>query len=71
MITPLPGATATKPGSATLPFFGVVPVVLDGAALYTDYKPYYNNCKAPPGARGARRCGYCAVIRCALIIYFL
>jgi len=29
MITPLPGATATKPGSATLPFFGVQPVVLD------------------------------------------
>ncbi|WP_428544916.1 acetate--CoA ligase [Profundibacter sp.] len=29
MLTPLPGATATKPGSATLPFFGVKPVVLD------------------------------------------
>jgi acetyl-CoA synthetase len=29
MITPLPGATPTKPGSATLPFFGVKPVVLD------------------------------------------
>ncbi len=29
MITPLPGATATKPGSATLPFFGVEPVVLE------------------------------------------
>ncbi|KAJ1482545.1 hypothetical protein T484DRAFT_1803743 [Baffinella frigidus] len=29
MITPLPGATPTKPGSATLPFFGVVPIVLD------------------------------------------
>ncbi|QDY68513.1 acetate--CoA ligase [Qingshengfaniella alkalisoli] len=29
MITPLPGATPTKPGSATLPFFGVQPVVLD------------------------------------------
>ncbi|RUT33160.1 acetate--CoA ligase [Arsenicitalea aurantiaca] len=28
MITPLPGATATKPGSATRPFFGVQPVVL-------------------------------------------
>ncbi len=28
MITPLPGAMATKPGSATLPFFGVKPVVL-------------------------------------------
>ncbi|SFJ16793.1 acetate--CoA ligase [Albimonas pacifica] len=29
LIAPLPGATATKPGSATLPFFGVQPVVLD------------------------------------------
>lgn len=29
MITPLPGAIPTKPGSATKPFFGVQPVVLD------------------------------------------
>ena len=29
MITPLPGATALKPGSATLPFFGVKPIILD------------------------------------------
>jgi len=29
MITPLPGAVATKPGAATLPFFGVQPAVLD------------------------------------------
>ncbi|MDP6790162.1 MAG: acetate--CoA ligase, partial [Candidatus Marinimicrobia bacterium] len=29
LITPLPGATPTKPGSATLPFFGVQPVLLD------------------------------------------
>ena len=29
MITPLPGATATKPGSATRPFFGIEPVILD------------------------------------------
>ena len=29
LITPLPGATPTKPGSATRPFFGVVPVVLE------------------------------------------
>ncbi|MGI9353989.1 MAG: acetate--CoA ligase [Rhizobiaceae bacterium] len=39
MITPLPGATALKPGSATTPFFGIQPQlvdnegeVLDGAA---------------------------------------
>jgi len=29
MITPLPGVTDLKPGSATLPFFGVAPVLLD------------------------------------------
>ncbi|SNY90541.1 acetyl-coenzyme A synthetase [Cohaesibacter sp. ES.047] len=29
MITPLPGATDLKPGSATRPFFGVQPVMLD------------------------------------------
>ena len=29
MITPLPGATPAKPGSATLPFFGVEPVLVD------------------------------------------
>lgn len=29
MITPLPGAIALKPGSATVPFFGVQPAVVD------------------------------------------
>ncbi|XSG86375.1 MAG: acetate--CoA ligase [Methylohalobius sp. ZOD2] len=29
LITPLPGATPLKPGSATLPFFGIEPVILD------------------------------------------
>jgi acetyl-CoA synthetase len=29
MITPLPGAIPTKPGSGTLPFFGVVPEIVD------------------------------------------
>ena len=35
LITPLPGATPCKPGSATLPFFGVEPVLVDddGALL--------------------------------------
>ena len=28
LISPLPGATPTKPGSATFPFFGIVPVLL-------------------------------------------
>ena len=29
MLTPLPGATPLKPGSATLPFFGIQPALLD------------------------------------------
>ena len=29
LITPLPAATETKPGSTTFPFFGVTPVILD------------------------------------------
>jgi acetyl-CoA synthetase len=29
MLTPLPGAMAMKPGSATLPFFGIEPALLD------------------------------------------
>ncbi|MBI4913491.1 MAG: acetate--CoA ligase [Acidobacteria bacterium] len=31
LITPLPGVTPTKPGSATLPFFGVKPVIVDAS----------------------------------------
>ncbi len=31
LITPLPGVTPTKPGSATLPFFGVKPLIVDPA----------------------------------------
>ncbi|MEQ1877206.1 MAG: acetate--CoA ligase [Bdellovibrionia bacterium] len=30
LISPLPGATTLKPGSATLPFFGVKPEIVDG-----------------------------------------
>jgi acetyl-CoA synthetase len=30
LISPLPGATALKPGSATLPLFGVQPAIVDG-----------------------------------------
>ncbi|WP_107496963.1 acetate--CoA ligase [Thalassobius sp. I31.1] len=32
LMTPLPGATATKPGSCTLPFFGITPVMLDATS---------------------------------------
>ena len=31
MITPIPGATPTTPGTATRPFFGIVPEVVDGS----------------------------------------
>lgn len=30
LITPLPGATALKPGSASKPFFGIKPMIVDG-----------------------------------------
>ncbi|HEY3645400.1 MAG TPA: acetate--CoA ligase [Gammaproteobacteria bacterium] len=30
LITPLPGATPLKPGSATRPFFGIIPALVDG-----------------------------------------
>ena len=33
MLTPLPGATNLKPGSATHPFFGVQPILLDAKGL--------------------------------------
>ncbi len=36
MLTPLPGATALKPGSATKPFFGVQPVLLDAESQEID-----------------------------------
>ena len=33
MISPLPGATPTKPGTATLPFFGIHPEVVDDRGM--------------------------------------
>jgi acetyl-CoA synthetase len=36
LITPLPGATKLKPGSATRPFFGVVPQVVDADGRVLD-----------------------------------
>ncbi len=36
MITPLPGATPLKPGSATRPFFGVVPAIVDNEGKILD-----------------------------------
>ena len=42
MITPLPGATPTKPGTATLPFFGVDAAILDETG---------RECKADEGGK--------------------
>jgi acetyl-CoA synthetase len=36
MLTPLPGATALKPGSATLPFFGIKPAIVDSEGKFLD-----------------------------------
>lgn len=36
LITPLPGATALKPGSATRPYFGVKPAIVDPAGNFLD-----------------------------------
>jgi acetyl-CoA synthetase len=36
MISPLPGATDLKPGSATLPFFGIVPGLVDESGQLID-----------------------------------
>jgi acetyl-CoA synthetase len=43
MITPLPGATPLKPGSATRPFFGVQPVLLDDQGIEIDGNPAAGN----------------------------
>ena len=43
MLTPLPGATPLKPGSATNPFFGVVPVLLDDQGNEIDGNPAAGN----------------------------
>ena len=36
LISPLPGATPMKPGSATLPFFGVQPALVDADGLFLE-----------------------------------
>src|SRR6201999_1302848 len=44
LISPLPGATATKPGSATKPFFGVKPVIVDAEGKALDGATEGNLC---------------------------
>lgn len=43
LLTPLPGATALKPGSATKPFFGGQPVLLDDEGNEIDGNPAQGN----------------------------
>ncbi|MEX2009068.1 MAG: acetate--CoA ligase [Dongiaceae bacterium] len=44
MITPLPGATKLKPGSATRPFFGVKPAIVDGEGKLIEGEAEGNLC---------------------------
>jgi acetyl-CoA synthetase len=46
LITPIPGATALKPGSATRPFFGVEPVIVDNDGKVVDGPGEGNLCIA-------------------------
>ena len=46
LITPLPGAIGQKPGSATKPFFGVKPVVVDGEGKELEGETEGNLCIA-------------------------
>jgi acetyl-CoA synthetase len=46
LITPLPGATRLKPGSATRPFFGVVPQVVDADGKVLEGEAQGNLCIA-------------------------
>ncbi|MCG8361254.1 MAG: acetate--CoA ligase, partial [Kiloniellales bacterium] len=46
LITPLPGATPLKPGSATRPFFGVKPVIVDNDGNHLEGATEGNLCLA-------------------------
>jgi acetyl-CoA synthetase len=46
LITPLPGATPLKPGSATTPFFGIVPQIVDAEGKVLDGAASGNLCIA-------------------------
>lgn len=46
LITPLPGAIDQKPGSATLPFFGVVPQIVDAEGKVLEGETQGNLCIA-------------------------
>jgi acetyl-CoA synthetase len=46
LISPLPGAIGTKPGSATKPFFGIQPVIVDGEGRVLEGEAEGNLCIA-------------------------
>ena len=46
LITPLPGATDLKPGSATRPFFGIEPIIVDADGIVLDGATTGNLCIA-------------------------
>ncbi|RKZ35745.1 MAG: acetate--CoA ligase, partial [Gammaproteobacteria bacterium] len=48
LITPLPGATKLKPGSATRPFFGVIPELVDADGKVLEGAASGNLCIAEP-----------------------
>jgi acetyl-CoA synthetase len=48
LIAPIPGATPLKPGSATRPFFGVEPVIVDGEGNRVEGAGEGNLCLARP-----------------------
>ena len=59
LISPLPGAIDQKPGSATLPFFGVKPAIVDGEGKTLEgvarRQPRDHRQLAGPDAHGVRR----------------
>ncbi|MBF0325170.1 acetate--CoA ligase [Magnetospirillum moscoviense] len=58
LITPLAGATALKPGSATRPFFGVKPLMVDAEGKVLEGAVEGNLCLAEPGWPGQMRTIY-------------
>ena len=55
LITPLPGAMALKPGSATKPFFGIRPVILDNSGKRIEGEGEGNLCIEFPWPGQMRR----------------
>uniref|UniRef100_A0AC35U1G4 Acetyl-coenzyme A synthetase n=1 Tax=Rhabditophanes sp. KR3021 TaxID=114890 RepID=A0AC35U1G4_9BILA len=56
LLAPMPGATPTKPGAATLPFFGIVPVMVDNEGALLEGPGEGNLCFSQPWPSIARTC---------------